>query len=168
MGMYSTQDSYEIDKMSGHYSKKGDRDDRMHQGAIWIGLFILMFIFFVATSVSFVNEIKLKNNGNSITTDYEATKDSVIVTDKQGKSYTIALGMFFAHDEKTVTVYYYGDDIASAAPLSSLGWFALNFTFWGGAAGISMWRFLKNFLKTKHYKGERVEYTYKTDGSNPI
>lgn len=168
MGMYSTQDSYEIDKMSGHYSKKGDRDDRMHQGAIWLGLFILMFIFFVATAVSFVKEANLKRNGNSITTSYKSTDESVLITDKDGKSYTIPLGMFYKHDQSTITVYYYGDDIASAMPLSSLGWFVLNFTFWGGTAGISMWRFLKNFLRSKHYRGEHIEYTYKTDGSNPI
>ncbi len=141
----------------GYYDENEEKADKWYAGAIWLGLFILFGALFAFEVYCNVSELWLKYNGHAITTEFTANKTYVSYTAENGKKYEYAVDGTCKHDGDTITLYYYGEDIGSATPMTWIGFTAAVYVFFGLLAALCLWRFLKIMLVKKHFSEEDVD-----------
>jgi hypothetical protein len=101
-----------------------------------------------------VQEIALKMNGNMYTATYIDTSQSAYFIDENGNEYSVQLNDWFpSHSEHEVDLYYYGDDIAHAKPLTTMEFWIITEVGFGVFTILFLWRAIKNYKPIRHYNG---------------
>lgn len=95
-------------------------------------MLVIVSLLLVLTCYMHVKEILLISNGNSITTKYRANDPYVTVQDESGKIYVINMeGLPVKSRENEIDLYYYGNKIATAKPLTPMYFWVVVYGFFG-------------------------------------
>ena len=135
-------------------SEKEDKQERWFNSSIWFVLVFVCALSFLFAVYKHIQEIDLKMNGNMYTATYMDTSQSAYFLDENGNTVSVRLSDWFPSlREKEVDLYYYGDDISQAKPLTIMEFWIITEVGFGGFTALFLWRAVKNFKPTRHYKG---------------
>lgn len=130
-----------------------DQKDRRIMTVIWACLLLLFGSLFISAIIQNLNELQLKHNANSITTTYMPASETVVLEADDGKRYIIDLSdSVAAYNGNEITLYYYGDDLSHAKPLTWAGYWIPIDICWGSLSLICLLRFVKNIVMYVHDK----------------
>ncbi|ABX41002.1 hypothetical protein [Lachnoclostridium phytofermentans] len=122
-----------MERQDGYYDEKEDRKERISNASLWIVLTIIStFLFFFTVTLN-IKEVILKYNGNIITTGFKEKTDRIMIQKDDGSYHVLNIGGIFpSHRENEIDLYYYGDDVTTALPLTMIGfWIFVEFFFAG-------------------------------------
>lgn len=160
-------EDYEKDVLN--YNLQTQKRDRIKESAIWIGLgmvfgFLLLFVLYMQ-----ISDARLKYTGKSIEASYTISfnHDYYINgnTQNKGISYTGEDGVaricknvdpLSTHNGDKITLYYLGDNIDDARPLTILWFWVGCDLFFGGLLILCIYKVYKGTKITQHYKGDRL------------
>jgi hypothetical protein len=147
----------------GHYDKMEEKKDKHLMAAIWIGLFIFSTAMLVLTVYGHIKEVKLYYTGNYIDVTYREGMRSATLIDASGKAHNCKFYSDFSkHTEDKIRLYYYGDKMENAMPMSSASYYILMYSGFGILWGISFYLMYKNLRTTHHSKNAVPKYdTYR-------
>lgn len=130
---------------------KEDRKDRISEASIWILFAILSLLIFSLTVYKNMGEVVLKYNGNKITATFKEKSDFVMIKKEDGSNYIINIGGTLpSHRANEIDLYYYGDDVTKAVPLTQIWFWLLVEFFFGGIAILCFHLARKNLKRTTH------------------
>ena len=148
---------YEGNGGKGYYDKQIEKRDRKKQASIWIGLLVIMGSIFIFCIYRNIYEVILKEKGNTVTVPYTNSQETAVVHDSTGGSHVINIGgPLNAYDGDAITLYYWGNDISKAQPVTQMRfWIFVDF-FFGGISAACGFFVYKSFKVTHHYTEKDV------------
>lgn len=156
------------------YNLQKEKRDRIKESVIWIGLGIIFGILLSIAVYMQILDARLKYTGKSIEVPYtigslqNSSKNSVgntQYTTEKGIPYTGEDGVarickdvdpLSARNGDNITLYYIGDQIDQARPLTVLWFWLLMDSMSGGLLALCIYKFYKGSKMTQHYTGDRI------------
>lgn len=129
-----------------HMSAKEQRKENWEQSKIWIALGVVMAICLVITVYMSARDILLVMNGNCVEAKYDSSNACATIHDENGKNYTISTGDLFITSDKSgiIKVYYYGDNISSAKPVTAWQYWLVMYCIWIPLLGLCIFFTYRN------------------------
>lgn len=162
---------YEKDVMN--YNLQKEKKERIKDSVIWIGLGIIFAMLLSIAVYMQILDARLKYTGKSIEVPYKISGldksidlgGNIVKTNVKGILYTADDGVtrvcknvdsLSAHNGDNITLYYIGDQIDQARPLTVLWFWILMDTMLGGLLVLCIYKFYKGSKMTRHYTGDRI------------
>lgn len=138
-----------------------EQRDRFVMSCIWCALLVLFGAIWISVIVRNVNELIFKQNANSITAEYTPGSDNVVIHRDDGSKYIIDIsGCIAAANGNEITLYYHGNDIKNARPLTWTGFWVFMNICWGTLCLICMYCFARYFYGYIHNRDGKPVYVY--------
>ena len=136
-----------------HLTDKEEKKENWEQAKIWVLLGLLMALCLGLTIYLNTKELILKYNGNSVVAEYKNGDKSVTVQDDKGTSYFINLAnTTISNQDGNITVYYWGNNIASAKALTSISFWLIMYASWIPLFVLCVYFIFKNLNQGKNIK----------------
>ena len=136
-----------------HLTDKEEKKENWEQAKIWVLLGLLMALCLGLTIYLNTKELILKYNGNSVVAEYKNGDKSVTVQDDKGTSYFINLAnTTISNQDGKLTVYYWGNNIASATALTSIWFWLIMYACWIPLFALCAYFIFKNLNQGKNLK----------------
>ena len=136
-----------------HLTDKEEKKENWEQAKIWVLLGLLMALCLGLTIYLNTKELILKYNGNSVVAEYKNGDKSVTVQDDKGTSYFINLAnTTISNQDGNLTVYYWGNNIASAKALTSIWFWLIMYASWIPLFVLCTYFIFKNLNQGKNLK----------------
>ena len=136
-----------------HLTDKEEKKENWEQAKIWVLLGLLMALCLGLTIYMNTKELILKYNGNSVVAEYKNGDKSVTVQDDKGTSYFINLAnTTISNQDGNLTVYYWGNNIASAKALTSIWFWLIMYASWIPLFVLCVYFIFKNLNQGKNIK----------------
>lgn len=139
------------------YNLEKEKKERIRESAIWIGLLILFTAFFLLAVYNHSLDLMIKYNGNSVVAKYSQNTANATYVDRNGRSYNyVDVDSLTEKKGDIIMLYYYGDNIEKARPVTVLGFFLAMYFFWGMLIVLCIYKLYTTIKVKKHYTGERI------------
>ena len=136
-----------------HLTEKEEKKENWEQAKIWVLLGLLMALCLGLTIYMNTKELILKYNGNSVVAEYKNGDKSVTVQDDKGTSYFIDLAnATISKQDGNLTVYYWGNNIASAKALTSISFWLIMYASWIPLFVLCTYFIFRNLKQGKNLK----------------
>ncbi|MCI6020620.1 MAG: hypothetical protein PUD90_03895 [Clostridia bacterium] len=139
------------------YDESAERRQRFSSiKAYIIFIAICLFLIFI-TSYVLAGDIRLKS-GNSVEVPYDRANSVAYVYDSNNKSYAVQIDALAQLNGDTVVLYYTGDNIASARPVTVVWFYVVMYMAWIAILAFLVFAAWKKFHGSHH----AVEHTGKS------
>jgi len=136
-----------------HLTDKEEKKENWEQAKIWVVLGLLMALCLGLTIYMNTKELILKYNGNSVVAEYKNGDKNITVQDDNGTSYFINLAnTTISNQDGNLTVYYWGNNIASAKALTSIWFWLIMYASWIPLFVLCTYFIFKNLNQGKNLK----------------
>lgn len=140
-----------MERQDGYYDEKEDKKERISEASLWIVFTIISALLFLLAVTKNIEEVILKYNGNKITYAYKEKTDKIMIQKEDGSYHVFYIGGIYpSHRENEIDLYYYGDDVTTALPLTVIWFWILVEVFFGGFTILCFHLARKNLKSTKH------------------
>ena len=141
---------------AGFYDERAERRQRFSAIKAYILFIAICLLLIFITSCVLAGDIRLKS-GNSVEVPYDRANSVAYVYDSNNKSYAVEIDALSQLNGDTVVLYYTGDNIASARPVTVVWFYVVMYIAWIAILAFLIFAAWKTFHGSHHAVAHTVK-----------